>query len=112
MIKNGVIATPRLAGSILPGITRKSVLTLANQIFGLIPEERDIRYDELFVADELFCTGTAAVITPILSVAYSGESHRIGNGKPGKLTKKLYDELKGIQLGQRQDKFSWLYFID
>jgi branched-chain amino acid aminotransferase len=112
MLKNGVIATPRLAGSILPGITRNSVLILASGSFGLIPEERDIRYDELFVADELFCTGTAAVITPILSVTFNGKSHSIGNGKPGEFTEKLYDELKGIQLGQRQDKHGWLFFIE
>jgi branched-chain amino acid aminotransferase len=112
LIKNGILSTPQLGGSILPGTTRKEVLMLAEHSFKLIPQDRDIRYDELFTAEELFCTGTAAVITPILSVTYEGKSHTIGNGKPGVLTEKLYDELKGIQLGERPDIFNWLTYID
>ncbi len=112
LIKDGIISTPRLGGSILPGTTRNEVLILAERSFKLIPQERDIRYDELFTAEELFCTGTAAVITPILSVTYEGTSHAIGGGEPGVLTKKLYDELKGIQLGERPDLFNWLTYID
>ena len=76
-----------------------------------VAQERDIRYDELFCADELFCTGTAAVITPILSVAYRGENHVIGDGKPGEKTKELYEELKGIQIGTRPDPFGWFYEV-
>ena len=112
LIKNGILSTPRLGGSILPGTTREEVLMLAEHSFKLIPQDRDIRYDELFTAEELFCTGTAAVITPILSVTHEGKPHTIGNGKPGALTRKLYDELKGIQLGERPDIFNWLTYID
>ncbi|MCK4925048.1 MAG: branched-chain amino acid aminotransferase [Spirochaetes bacterium] len=112
LIKNGILSTPRLGGSILPGTTREEVLMLAEHSFKLIPQGRDIRYDELFTAEELFCTGTAAVITPILSVTHEGKPHTIGNGKPGALTRKLYDELKGIQLGERPDIFNWLTYID
>lgn len=111
MLKQGVISTPRLGGSILPGITRDSVLTVVGERFNLIPQERDVRYDELFNAEELFCTGTAAMITPILTVSYRGKRHVIGNGKPGELSKKLYEELKGIQLGERSDNFGWFYEV-
>ena len=111
MLKSGVISTPRLAGSILPGVTRDSILTVAEKKFGLIPVERDIRYDEVFKADEVFCTGTAAVLTPILSVFHNGERSGIGDGKPGKKTKELYDELRGIQLGERADDFGWFFEV-
>ena len=112
LIKNSILSTPRLGGSVLPGTTRREILMLAKHSFNLIPQERDIRYDELFNAEELFCSGTAAVITPILSVAYEGKTHTIGNGKPGVMTKNLYDELKGIQLGERSDQFNWLTYIE
>jgi branched-chain amino acid aminotransferase len=112
LLQDGVLSTPRLSGSILPGTTRKEVLVIAQERFGLIPQERDIRYDELFTAEELFCTGTAAVVTPILSVTYEGRRYPIGNGNPGPLTRKFYEELKGIQLGERPDTFNWLTFID
>ncbi len=111
MLKNGVISTPMLGGSILPGITRDSVLTVAQKRFDLIPQERDIRYVEVFSADEVFCTGTAAVLTPILTVSYRGKRHTIGDGKPGGVTRRLYDELKGIQLGARPDDFGWFYEV-
>ncbi len=111
MLKDGVLSTPRLSGSILPGITRDSVLKIARDVFGLTPLERDIRYDEIYDADELFCTGTAAVITPISLVAYDGEEHTIGDGRPGEITKKMYDELKGIQLGEKEDRYGWFYEV-
>jgi len=111
LLKDGVLSTPRLGGSILPGVTRDSVLVVGRERFGFVTQERDIRYDELFCADELFCTGTAAVITPILSVAYGVENHVIGAGKPGEKTKELYEELKGIQIGTRPDPFGWFYEV-
>lgn len=112
ILKDGVLSTPVRRGSILHGFTCDSVLTLGRERFGLVCMERDIRYEELFSADELFCTGTAAVVTPIASVMYKGEKHTIGDGKPGKMTEKIYDELKGIQLGERPDDFGWLYTIE
>ncbi|UCB44971.1 MAG: branched-chain amino acid aminotransferase [Spirochaetota bacterium] len=112
MLKEGVLSTPKLGGSILPGVTRDSVLTIASKVFGLQIQERDIRYDELFSAYELFCTGTATVLTPILTVGYKDKKYKIGDGKPGKTTKEIYDELKGIQLGDREDRFGWVYKVD
>jgi len=111
LLKDGVIATPRLSGSILEGITRDSVLTIAKDRFKLIPQERDIRYDEVFDADEIFCTGTAAVITPIVFVSYRGTGYTIAHGTPGEMTKRLYDELKGIQRGERPESYGWFYLV-
>ncbi len=111
LLKDGVVSTPRLGGSILPGITRDSVITVTQKLFNIMVQERDIRYDEIFSADELFCTGTAAVVTPILSVFHNGQKHVIGNGKPGDFSKQLYEEVKGIQLGTRPDEFDWFYNV-
>jgi len=112
MFRDNVLSTPRLSGSILPGITRDSVLTLAKRRFNIITQERDVRYDELYDADELFCTGTAAVVTPISSVFFEGEEHIIDNVNPGTVSRKLYDELRGIQLGERPDDFDWFYPVE
>ncbi len=111
MLKDGVVSTPRLAGSILPGITRETILHLAGKTFGLKTLQRDIRYEETFLADELFCTGTAAVITPILSITYQGTRHTLGDGKPGPMTRRLYDELRGIQLGEKADDSEFLHVV-
>jgi branched-chain amino acid aminotransferase len=112
LIRDGVLSTPRLGGSILPGITRMSVMELARRTFSLTVQERDVRYDELFSADELFCTGTAAVITPITLVSYEGEDHTIGDGSPGRLSTRLFEELEGIQLGDRPDAYDWIVYVD
>ncbi|MGQ9617294.1 MAG: branched-chain amino acid aminotransferase [Spirochaetota bacterium] len=112
LYRNGILSTPRLSGSILPGITRDEVLMIASHVFNLVTQERDIRYEELFTADELFCTGTATIITPILSVSFQGTSYVIGNGEPGDVTRKLYDELRGIQLGEKPDRFNWLTIVE
>jgi len=109
--REGVLSTPALNGSILPGITRDSVLTLAKKKLGICTLERDIRYDELFSADELFCSGTAAVITPILSVSYKSKRYQVGNGMPGELAKKLYSQIRGIQYGEIEDEFGWIYRV-
>jgi branched-chain amino acid aminotransferase len=111
MIKEKVLSTPQLGGSILPGISRDSVLAIASHRFGLATLERDIRHEEFSAADELFCTGTATVITPILSVAFHGREQVIGSGKPGPLTVQLYEELKGVQLGERPDDFGWFFEV-
>ncbi|TXT60668.1 MAG: Branched-chain-amino-acid aminotransferase 2 [Promethearchaeota archaeon] len=107
------LATPALKGTILPGITRKSVLTLAEQKLGLKVEERDISYKELFEESctEAFCTGTAAVITPIGSVSLEDKKRVFNNGEPGEVTKKLYDFLTGIQRMEREDEFGWVVIV-
>ena len=104
----GKVVTPMLNGSILPGITRDSVLTLCRD-WGYEVEERKISVDELIEAahngtlEEVFGTGTAAVVSPVGKLRYKDEVVRDRRGKIGELTQKLYDELTGIQWGKRPD---------
>lgn len=108
-----VVVTAPLTGSILKGVTRDSVLKLADTM-GFRIEERQIAIDAL-VADiragkvkEAFGSGTAAVITPVGILGYKDESLTIGNGSVGNLTQKLYDTLTGIQYGKIPDTFGWV----
>ena len=107
---DGVVATPRLRGTILPGITRKSVLELASKKLGMKVEEREISYKELNEesCSEAFCTGTAAVITPIGSVTLNDKKRIFNDGKPGEVTTNLYELLTGIQRLDLDDEFNWV----
>jgi branched-chain amino acid aminotransferase len=110
---DGKLVTPALKGTILPGITRRSILVLAEKKLGLKVEERDISYKELFKdsCTEAFCSGTAAVITPIGSVTINDKKRIFNNGEPGEFTKKLYDLLTGIQRLEIDDEFGWVVKI-
>ena len=109
---DGKIVTPELNGSILPGITRDSVLTICRD-WGLPVEERKISVDELLEAqkagklEECFGSGTAAVISPVGKLRYKDEVMTIGNGEIGEISQKIYDAVTGIQLGKLEDKFGW-----
>ena len=109
---NGVVVTPQLRGSILPGITRKSIIELLKSE-GYPVEERLISVDELAEAmangtlEEAFGSGTAAVVSPIGALIYKDEEYVVNGGKIGKLTQHLYDTLTGIQWGKSEDKFGW-----
>ncbi len=109
---DGKVVTPQLNGSILPGITRDSVLTLCRE-WGYETEERRISVDELIEAqksgklEEVFGTGTAAVISPVGKLRYKDDVMTIGDGGIGELSQRLYDTVTGIQLGTKEDKFSW-----
>ncbi|MFX0025839.1 MAG: branched-chain amino acid aminotransferase [Candidatus Hermodarchaeota archaeon] len=107
---NGTLVTPELSGTILPGITRKSILELATMKLGMKVEERDISYKELFedTCSEAFCAGTAAVITPIKSVVIEDKKRIFSEGKPGEITRKLYELLIGIQRLDIEDSFEWI----
>jgi len=107
---NGKLVTPRKTGTILEGITRESILDLASKKLGLEVEERDISYKELYEESctEAFCTGTAAVITPIASVSLEGKERVFNNREPGEITNKLYKLLTGIQRVEIEDKFGWI----
>lgn len=106
-----------LNGSILPGITRNSVLQLCRD-WGLPTEERKISVEELIQAqkegklEEVFGTGTAAVISPVGKLRYKDDVMVIGNGEIGPLSQKLYDTVTGIQLGRLEDKFGWRVRVD
>ena len=109
---DGKVVTPMLNGSILPGITRNSVLQLCRD-WGLPTEERKISVEELIQAqkegklEEVFGTGTAAVISPVGKLRYKDDVMVIGNGEIGPLSQKLYDTVTGIQLGRLEDRI-WL----
>jgi len=107
---NGKLATPRKTGTILEGITRESILELALKKLGIEVEERDISYKELFdeSCTEAFCSGTAAVITPIASVSLEGKEKIFNNKAPGEITTKLYEILTGIQRLEIEDEFGWM----
>ena len=110
------IVTSSLTGSILAGITRDSVLTLA-QSMGLTIEERLIDVHELLadikagLVTEAFGSGTAAVITPVGSLRYQDLELNIGNGGVGRITQQLYDTLTGIQTGSCPDQQGWITLV-
>lgn len=114
---NGTVLTPELNGSILPGITRDSVIKLCKS-WGIPVEERRISVDELLEAqangtlEEVFGTGTAAVISPVGKLRFKDEVMTIKDGGIGELSQKLYDTVTGIQLGRIEDKFGWRVCID
>ena len=107
-----VIVTPALRGTILPGVTRDSVLTLLRDA-GHVIEERRISIDEVAQAiqsgamQEAFGAGTAAIISPVGSLAYRGERLVINEGRPGEVTRWLYDQITGIQRGEIADRYGW-----
>ena len=109
---NGTVITPMLNGSILPGITRNSVLELCRS-WGYPTEERKISADELIEAqrngtlEECWGTGTAAVISPVGKLRYVDEVMTINGGQIGELSQKLYDTITGIQTGKLEDPRGW-----
>ena len=106
LVMDGKIHTPPLSSSILPGITRDSVIQLARDL-GMTVVEDTIPREMLYIADEVFFTGSAAEITPIRSV----DKIKIGEGKRGPVTKKLQDEFFEYINGKREDKYNWLTSI-
>lgn len=108
-LKDAVLVTPALQDTILPGVTRKSVLSLARDI-GIETEERRISIDEAMSdANEVFVTGTAAGISHIESITHNGKTASFCDRKMGELTKSLLKTLKGIQYGAIEDKHGWMY---
>ena len=110
-IDNKVI-TPMINGSILPGVTRDSIITLCKD-FGYEVEERKISIDEVLLAlesgklEECFGTGTACVVSPVGKLINKDKEYIINNEKIGQLSQKLYDTLIGIQYNKIEDKFNW-----
>lgn len=113
----GKVVTPMLNGSILPGITRNSVIHICKD-WGYEVEERKVSVDELKEAyengtlEEVFGTGTAAVISPVGKLRWKDEVMEIGDGKIGQLSQKLYDTITGIQWGKLDDPYGWSVTID
>ncbi|KAM0884824.1 hypothetical protein ACQ4PT_030753 [Festuca glaucescens] len=110
VLKGGTLATPATAGTILPGITRRSIIELARDR-GYRVEERLVSIDDLVGADEVFCTGTAVGVTPVSTVTYKGTRYEFRTGEDT-LSRKLYDTLTSIQMGLAEDKKGWTVAID
>ncbi|MBQ4085369.1 MAG: aminotransferase class IV, partial [Clostridia bacterium] len=112
-VLDGKIVTPMLNGTILAGITRDSILTLAHDM-GYEVEERLVEIDEIFEGakngklQEAFGTGTAAVVSPVGELCRGDEKIIINNGKIGPVAQKMYDTLTGIQFGRVEDSHSWI----
>ncbi len=110
---DGVVITPALVGSILHGVTRRSVIDLLSSR-GYKVEERRISIDEVVEAyrlgklDEVFGTGTAAVVSPVGLLHYKGEDLIINNNEMGKISSYAYDNITGIQFGRLPDEFHWV----
>lgn len=107
------LVTPELTGSILPGVTRKSVIQLAKHL-KIKVEERSLAINEIIdglqngSVTEVFGTGTACVVNPVGLLGYKGKTYTVGNGDVGKYSKTLYDHLTGIQYGEKEDIFGWM----
>lgn len=103
IVRGDEMVTPPLSSSILPGVTRRCVMTLAKDL-GLQVREEAIAREFLYLADEVFFTGTAVEITPVRSIDHI----TIGSGRRGPVTQKLQNEFFGITSGQLPDRHSWL----
>ena len=106
LVQNGAIYTPPLSSSVLPGITRDSVITLIKEM-GMRLIEETIPRESLYIADEVFFTGSAAEITPIRSI----DKITIGTGKRGPVVRKLQEAFFGYINCARDDTYNWLTFI-
>lgn len=110
------LVTAPLGGTILPGVTRASVIELSKE-WDVNVQERMFSIDEVIEASEkgtlkeVFGTGTAAVISPVGEIQHYGHKLIINDGKIGEFSQKLYDEITGIQYGEKEDKHGWIHTI-
>jgi branched-chain amino acid aminotransferase len=106
LVQNGAVYTPPLSSSVLPGITRDSVITFIREM-GIRLVEETIPREMLYIADEVFFTGSAAEITPIRSI----DKITIGTGKRGPVVKRLQEAFFSYIRGERDDTYHWLTFV-
>jgi branched-chain amino acid aminotransferase len=106
------LITPNLSGSILPGVTRNSVIQIAKS-WGINVLEKPISMDEITdahasgILKEAFASGTAAIVSPVGQIFFRGNEYIINDGKVGSLTERLYNEIIQIQYGEKEDPFGW-----
>jgi branched-chain amino acid aminotransferase len=103
LVRDGVVYTSTMAGGILNGITRDSVMRIARDL-GHEVREQNIPREMLYICDEIFFSGTAAEITPIRSV----DRIPVGTGKPGPVTRAIQEQYLGIATGKVADRHNWL----
>jgi branched-chain amino acid aminotransferase len=106
MVRGGKVITPPLNAGILPGITRDSIMSLAQDMGYSVIEQNFVR-SEMYLADELFFTGTAAEVTPIREV----DRRPVGDGKPGPITRAIQSAFLDIVKGKKEKYLSWLDFV-
>jgi branched-chain amino acid aminotransferase len=110
---DGAMVTPELTGSLLPGITRRSVLELADH-WGMKTEQRPVAIDELTQAaedgrlTEMFGSGTAAIISPVSEFCYKDVPYTLSGPQPGPVSVDLFETLLAIQYGEQKDPFGWI----
>jgi branched-chain amino acid aminotransferase len=102
-VRDGAIVTPPQTASILDGINRRSVVQIARDL-GYVVIERDITRAELYLADEVFLTGTAAELVPVREI----DDHAIGSGGPGEITRVLQDAFQEVLYGRNERYLEWL----
>lgn len=112
VVKDNIIKTPKLSGSILPGVTRDSVIRIGRDILKLDVVETGVSIDDLLTADEAFCTGTAVVVTPIGEVTVEDDAYTISGGGEGVITGQLRQQLTGIQREECEDPFGWVHALE
>lgn len=103
MVSNGALTTPPMANSALPGITRHSIMTICNDL-GIPVAEQMIPREALYIADEVFFTGTAAEVTPVRTI----DRIKVGAGQRGPVTKRIQEEFFAIVTGKKADRHGWL----
>ena len=112
IVRDGIIMTPNL-GTCLPGITRDSILKVAREILRIEVFEKPISLQDVDGCSEAFCTGTAAVVTPISSISIEAEGNREITMKSedgvGDVTRALYEVITDLQYGRRDDPFGWIH---
>ena len=112
---DGVVRTAPCAGTVLPGITRDSCIKLLRGWDYRVDDETRLAADELMELaragrlQEVFGTGTAAVISPVGQLYYRGETLTVNRGETGRLTRRLYETLTGIQYGRLADPYGWTH---
>lgn len=106
IVQDGILHTPSIEASILRGITRESVIEIARDL-GYDARERDIMRSELYTAAEVFMTGTAVEIKPVVEI----DHRKIGDGKPGPITKRLQKKFSGITHGRDTKYRKWVSYI-
>ena len=106
VVHKGVVYTTPLNGTLLPGITRESIMTLAHDA-GLEVREQPLQREILYTADEIFLTGTASEVTPVRSV----DRIKVGTGRAGEVTKQLQRTFLDLVHGRIEDRHGWLTFV-
>ena len=109
ILSDGELLTPKLGGSILDGVTRDSVITIARDLLNLTVKEEDIEIDRMLAADEVFCCGTAVTVTGVGRISTDEKEHVIGNGNFGEKTLQIKKKLLQIQKEEIDDPFGWIH---